>query len=219
MSSGSAIAAIANLFQTTMITEERSASSVKEDQARYLVVLSVCTRTKKFIEYGVEKTDLEHGKQLLAGLGADPIVVGDSPTRAEQFNLLCESIALLSCCPGGVEAFGLRFETSVPALLMPKTFELTYKRSKRYRQAQQDAVQAGQELIQSWGDDFPMQGYAKIGTCLHNFLRENHRDIGVEDRVEITGEVQNVLFVPLLPEYERIYGQEAVRTCLGRLYE
>lgn len=218
MRSGSAIAAIANLFQTTRITEERSASSVKEDQTRYLIVLSVCARTKKFIECGVEKTDLARGKQLLAGLGADPIVVGDSPTRAEQFNVLCESIALLSCCPGGVETFGLRFETHVSALLKPKTIELTYKRSKKYRQAQQAALCAGQELIQTWGEDYPMQGYAKIGTCVRTILYDQYHEVSAEDRAQITGEVQKVLFIPLLPIYERLYGP-VVRSDLCHLYE
>ena len=214
------VEAIANLFQTTFITEERPSSSDRDEHTRFLLAMSVCARTKKFLELGVEVADLDRGKQLMVKLGAEPIVSGDNPiATAEQFNLLAEAVALLSCCPGGVEAFGLRFETTIPSLLKPKTFELTSKRSKRYRAAQQAALRAGQELIQSWATEYPLQGYAQLGSRLNDALREEYRDIGIENKVEIAHEVRNVLFAPLLPEYERLFGQETVRSCLSQLYE
>ena len=194
--------------------------SQREQKTRELLALSVCMRTQHYREYGVAASDLLRAATLLEELGAMPLVEGKNPVgTARQFNLLAEAVALLSCNPGGVDIFGLRFETDVPTVLKPKTIMLTQKRSKKYSAAQQAALQAGKELIRSWGDEKPLIGYAQLGTTIHTLLYDHYHDLDVENRVQIHGEVQDALFVPLLPTYERLYGRELVQTSIRHLYE
>jgi hypothetical protein len=217
-------------FGSLLITLEEQMTSTLLKQLQPLLTEAVRLRAATMSEAGGPGTqELQQVDALSQAIGDAPLFMSKKDHKAaHQFNALAEVLAILSFCPGGVHAFGLHFEqakdagevVTAPHRQISRTVQSSRisAKERRIELARCAAKDEAQRIITSWGEERPLQGYNQLCREIGQMLSEYYSDLSVEVRVlELQSSVCHAAFEALLPDYERIYGQEAVRSSWAAL--